>query len=180
MSIGSVGDWQNEYADIPLVSDDSWKQTLADYLGGLLDNLLTLQTYSPAPIFTFGKAAFVTGLAGADPSTPGSGVAALQTAFSAGVLASTMIATPPVSFTPVTPATTFSVVVSTLPDAPSIAAGQAKIAELSSAAETSDPLLSDFPVILREAFLLLTYTVIGTNSVAPTPGPLTDPLRGVE
>ena len=180
MATPSESTWQNDYADIPLVSDDSWKQTLGDYLEALLSSLLTLQTYSPAPVFTFGTSAFVSGLSGSDPAVPGSGIIALQTAFNAGVLASTMVVAPGTSFTPPTPATTFSVVTTTLPDVPSIALGVAKIAELSAAEPTSDPLLSEFPVILREAFVLLTYTVIGTNSVAPTPAPLTDPLRGVE
>jgi len=172
--------WQGDYANLELVSTDAWKQNLADYLETLLTSSLTLTTYSTDPAFTFDTSAFVSGLAGADPEVPGSGVIALQTAFDAAVLASVMVTFPMSGFDPLSVATIFSVVTSTIVDAPSIIAGKAKIAELASAGSTSDPLESEFPVILREAFLLLTYTVIGLDSTFPTPIPLTDALRGVE
>lgn len=178
MATPDVEIWQEDYADIELVSTDAWKQNLADYLEVQLTESLTLTTYSTDPEFTFDKAAFVTGLAGA--GAPGTGVAALQTAFDAAVLASTMVTFPMSGFDPLSVATIFSVVTSTTVDPLSIVAGKAKIAELDGATPTSDPLLSKFPVILREAFLLLTYTVIGLDSTFPTPIPLTDALRGVE
>ena len=57
--------------------------------------------------------------------------------------------------------------------------GVAKIGELVSSPQVGDPLLVDFPVKMRAAFLLLTYTVTGTNSL-PVPTPILDPLRAVE
>ncbi len=50
--------------------------------------------------------------------------------------------------------------------------GKAKVQELASSVPVADASNSDFPVKMREAFLLLTGTVTGTNSVIPIPGPL--------
>lgn len=172
MSIGSETDWKNAYAALPLVSTSAWKTNLADYLGDLLDGLLVLTTYSQSD-FTFGRAAFAAGL------TDTNGVAGLQTAFNNGVLASTFSIPIGTTFGGGTPAETFSTIGTAVPDAPSIASGQAILATLVNAPQTSDPLQSEFPVKLRNAFLALTYTVTGTNSVSPTPGPINDVNRGV-
>lgn len=169
----SLTDWQNDFAALPRVGDSSWKQNLGDYLSEQLDGILNFDTYNNLPSFTFGVSAFVGGL------TDTNGIVGLQAAFEAGVLASTWTIPIGTTFGAATPAETFSTAGVATVDAASIVAGKAKIAELSSAPKVGDPLLSEFPVKLREAFLALAYTITGTNSVAPTPGPINDVGRAV-
>lgn len=164
--------WIDAYELMPLVGDATWKQNLADYCGDLLDNQLNLSTYT-GPTFTFGRAAFAANL------TDTNGIVGLQSAFNAGVLASTWVIPIGTTFGAGTPAETFSTPGAAVADAPSISSGMAIIATLASSPQVGDATLSEFPTKLRAAFLSLTYTVTGTNSVTPTPGPIADPLRGV-
>jgi len=176
MAIDSLVIWQAQWALIPKVSDTSWKQNLADYIAARVDAKLALSTYVPPGTFTFNKSVFVAGLAGVTSGT-GDGVTKIASAFQSAVqTVGSLVVTPGTAFGAATPAQTFSVVASSVLIA---AAGKAKIEELSSAPLVSDPLLSQFPVKLRDAFLLLTATISGTNSVAPTPGPLVDAGRSV-
>lgn len=177
--IGDLATWRTSYSALPQVGDDSWKANLANYLGDELDGLLNLQTYVTGggfPVFTFDRATFQSNLT----DGVGTGVAGMQAAFTAAIATSTWVIAIGTKFGVGTPAETFSTPGVAVPDPAGISAGAAKIGELASAAPTSDPDESEFPLKLREAFLLLTYTVTGTNSVAPTPGPISDPLRGVE
>jgi len=70
------------------------------------------------------------------------------------------------------PPTLFSAVATTLIDPPSILLAKAKILELVTAPPEADAQDSLFPEKFRDATLLLTITVSGTNSVTPTPAPL--------
>jgi len=179
--IGDDEVWAEAYALVPLVGDDSWKKNLADYLGNLLDDLLNLQTYvspgtPPYPAFLFDRATFESLLTG----EPGTGVAGMQAAFAAALLTSTFTIPIGTTFGDAGLAETFSTVGLAVPDPDSIDAGVDIIGELDTAPAVGDALDSDFPVKLRAAFLLLTYTVTGTNSVAPTPGAIDDVERAVE
>ncbi|TDI74593.1 MAG: hypothetical protein E2O82_03680 [Betaproteobacteria bacterium] len=174
MTMPSLSAWIDDYVEIPLTSGPEWKTTLADFIGDLVDDM-TLSTYNPAPSFTFDRSTFANNLSDA----PGTGVTSLANAFSAAILTSTMNVAAGTYIGVSTPATTFSVVSSVVPDPASIGAGAAEIAELVSSPKTSNAAESEFPVKLREAFLLLTYTVSGTNSVSPTPAPLVDAARSV-
>jgi hypothetical protein len=174
--IGDDTAWRAAYANVPLVGDDSWKQNLADYLGDLLDNLLNLSTYvspgvPPYPAFLFDRSTFAGALTGA----PGAWVVDLQAAFTAVIPTSPFTILPLTVFGAATPAETFSTPGVAVADPPSITLGVAKIGELVSSPQVGDPLLSDFPVKMRAAFLLLTYTVTGTNSL-----PVPTPMRAVE
>lgn len=172
MAMKEESDWIDAYVALPQVSDDSWMDELSDYIEEMTADM-TLDGFTPAPVFTFGKAAFKGGLAAADSSVSGSGITALSSAFSAGVAASVMLATPPVSTGAGTPAEIFSVVASTLPDPTSVTAGVSAIGELASAEQTGDSSKSEFPKKLYAAFAGLMYICIGTNSVTPTTSPLT-------
>ena len=171
MAMKEESDWIDAYAALPQVSDDSWMDHLSDYIEEMTADM-TLDGFTPAPVFTFGKAAFKGGLAAADPAASGSGITALSSAFSAGVAASVMLATPPVETGGGTLAETFSVVASTLPDSSSVSAGVATLNTLSSAPQTGDAKESQFPKKLYAAFAGLMYICSGTNSVAPNPSPL--------
>ena len=177
MAIDSLTVWQNGWANLPKVNDDSWKQNLGDYVEARTANM-SLATYTPSTnvTFSFNKSLFVQTLDGVSGANL---VPILSDAFELAIIGSPIAVSPGTYIGVSTPATTFSVVSSSLFDLASAALGAAKILELASAPKVSDPLLSDFPIKLRDAFLLLTATVSGTNSVVPTPGPLVDPVRSV-
>lgn len=180
MAIDTLGTWQSEWALLPLVIDDSWKQNVADYLAARVDNKLSLQTYGGVPVtFTFNKAAFLAAIAGVSTGT-GDGVIKIALGFSNAVqIAGSLIVLPGAFIGTNSPATLFSAVASSIITPAGAALGQAKIEELSSAPQVTTALASQFPVKLREAFLLLTADVTGTNSIVPVPTPLIDLGRGV-
>lgn len=180
MSIDTLADWKTEFANLPSVVDDSWKQNLADYISARVTSKLNLLTYSPQVTFTFNKPAFVAQLASVTPAL-GNGVAQIAAGFVDGCVGGLVIA-PGTAFGAGIPATTFSAVTSSIFDAPSLIAANSKILELESATPVGDINDSVFPEKIRDACLLLTATVIGLDSTPPAAGPLplTDPLRGVE
>lgn len=172
--------WKSAYANeatLPLVSDSTWKNNLSEkYLAALLDGLHNLETYA-SPTFTFDKATFE----GLLTDAVGTGVAGLQAAFAAAALSSTWLIPIGTTFELVpTLATTFSTLGVATVDPDSVDDGVNLIGELDGATPTSDPLDSQFPIKLRAAFMVLKYNVVGTNSVIPTPGSISDLLRGVE
>jgi hypothetical protein len=182
MTIEALSVWKDEWENLPKVADDTWKQNLADYISARLDGLLWFQTYEPAPgHFDFGflQAPFISALAGVDFSNP-IGIQQIAAGMAAAITASTDLVAVGSSIGPAgNPATTYSAVTSTVFDSASITLMQNKILTIdpTPVASAQD---SDFPVKLREGVLLLTATISGTNSVAPTPSALTDPARGVE
>jgi len=180
--------WQQTFKnDIAPVADDSWPDAFTDWYAERFDtpNLslpgLTLAA-PPLPV-VFGKAAFK-----AIFSTLAPGVSqqeAMETiadAWEAGLLASTVSVVAGDSIGTPSPTTTWSSVSSSVFDAPSIAAGKAKILELIGAPNVGDAAESQTPVKFREATALLTVTTTGLDS---TPGgsggplPLVDAARAV-
>lgn len=179
MTIDALAVWQSEWALLPKVSDTSWKQNMADYIAARLDNKLTLATYTPSAgvMFTFNKSVFLASLASVSAATA-DGVAKIALGFqSATETPGSLAVAPGTSIGSASPTTTFSAVASSVLLG---AAAKAKIEELSSAPLVALAANSAFPVKLYEASLLLTATVTGTNSVAPTPGPLVDAGRAVQ
>lgn len=178
MALGSETDWIEAFANgLPNVGDDSWKANLANTIDELVTNLLSSpgllnSSGQPAAVFTFGKAAFQSGLSG-------NTAAAISSAIQAGLTASTAVVAPGAYIGTDTPATKFSVVASSIITPASIALAVAKILEIEGQPNADDPLDSAVPPIFREAFLLLKLTTTGTNSVAPTPSPLTDAERAM-
>lgn len=181
MALASVSSWQDDWQNnVPNVSDDSWQANLANFVADHVTSLLTSNGLfkavgQPALTFTFAKATFQSNL--------GTGTAdELVAAFQAAWAASTYVV-PVGSFIGTdTPATKFSVVASCIPDAASLVLAAAKIAQVIGipVASADDGYKSQFPVKLREAFLLITITTTGTNSVAPTPSTLTDTARALQ
>lgn len=172
--------WKNEWAAIPLVADDSWKQTMGDYLEARTVGMELPGIGGPGFSWTFSTSTFVSGLSGVDANT-GDGVEKIASSFESAILASTLSVAPGSWVGVSTPSTTWSVVSSTIFDAPGLSLGKNKILELTSAAPVEDALDSEFPVKLRDAFLLLTVTTSGLDSTpAPSgPLPLTDAARAV-
>lgn len=174
MTIATLTEWKDAYALLPLVSDDTWKENLTAFIEDLIVDI-NLETYA-TPSFTWARAAFKSALVGVS----GAGVSEMQTGFSNSIAASTWLIPSGTTFGSATPAETFSLPGAAIPDATGVSAGVIKIGELATAEPVGTVEDSLFPEVLRDAFLLLTYTVTGTNSVTPTPGPILDPLRAVE
>ena len=178
--IEALSVWQNEWANLPKVADDSWKQNLADYLSARLDSKLEFQLYQPSPghfTYSFSQGPFISALAGVDFSNP-IAISAIANGMEAAFLANTAIVAIGSSIGPPgNPATTYSAVTSTIFDVPSLTAMKVIINSIDTT-PVADALNSDFPVKLRDGVLALTATISGTNS-NPTPSPLVDAGRGV-
>lgn len=178
MAIGDVAAWRTAFGAMEKVADDSWKANLANTLDGLVTSKLSSPGLfdpddKPAAVFTFAKSTFQAALSDALPST-------LQSALASALSASSIVV-PTGSYigSPGNLATTFSAVASAVLDPTSITAAAAKLLELLNQTPVSDPDQAPGPATFREAFLLLTMTTTGTNSVTPTPGPLTDAARAM-
>lgn len=175
MTVASLQDWKDAYAVLPQVGTDAWKENLTAYIEGLIADI-NLATYA-TPSFTWGRAAFKSALVGVS----GAGVSEMQTGFTNSIAASTWLIPSGTTFGGGTLAETFSAPGAAIPDVASVSAGATKIGELEGTPPVGTFEDCLFPEILRAAFLLLTYTVTGINSVPPAPfGPINDPLRGVE
>ncbi len=179
MAMEVLATWQDEYADLPsastaLAGTANVANFVADMVAGITPDQLTLNT-AAGFTFTFNTALFTTGLL-AMAATPVTavGVAAMAAAWQAAILTTIFPVTLNVTAgalttTPGTPATTFSAVTAVIIDPPSIVLAVAKLTELALSAPTADPLMSDFPVKMREAFALLSITVTGLDSTVPVP-----------
>lgn len=188
--------WQLDFDDLPLApAGPAGAANLADFMDAHSTGLLEPKAppfLLPAPgsaIFTFGKAAAAGAMVFVVGVTTG---AVIADGWQAGILASTLVI-PPGSSTTTPPApagaNTFSVVASVTVNPASLASAygtlSAALAALPIAnAKYSDtigpppwvglpvPVASQVPILLRNAFLALKFDIIGTNSVVPTPAPL--------
>ena len=179
MAIDDLTTWQNKWAELPKVVDNSWKQNIADYIDDRISNL-KLDSYTPDSniAFTFNKSIFLAGLADVD-SGLGNGAIVMGTAFQSAIDSSILLLTPPISIGTPSPTTTFSSITTSVFTPTSSLAASNKIAELVNAEKVLDPLLSEFPVKLREATLLLKANISGLDSSTPTPLALSDLNRSV-
>lgn len=171
MSIDALATWKSEFANLPKVSDTSWKQNLADYIAARVDGKLKLSTYTPDSgiTFAFNKAAFLSALSSVSAGT-GDGVNAIAAGVKAAVVVpGSLVVVAPISVGSPSPTNTFSVVLTSIISPASAALAETKIQELSGAAPVSDVNNSLFPVKLRDAFLLLTADITGLDSTPPTP-----------
>jgi hypothetical protein len=170
MALANSAAWQSAYADptkMPAVADTSWKANLALFFSDLTDDLLKCSTvYAsagvPAGSFTFNAAAFQAALSG-------SGLGVISNAWETAILASTMVvATGAFVGEPKTTANTFSAISSTVIDVASISAAKSYIAaQLAALTPVSTAGACQFPVVMRQAFLMLTVTISGSNSLGP-------------
>lgn len=174
MAIDVLQIWKDELANLPKVGDNSWVTNFSTWYADRIVNI------EPDPsflvpigfIFTFAKPVFETQLLTLTPTNDQvAGITGFANAWEAALLASTIVIAPGTYIPPATPATTFSIVASSIIDLTSIALGKAKLLELVTAPPVADAQNSLFPVKFREATLLLTITVSGTNSVSPPAGP---------
>ena len=178
--------WKSEIEGMPKVADDSWHDNFANLVDGLTSSKLFVGNIIGVTTFTFGKGAFKTALAAcaivSDPIVAGQNFA---NAWAAGIAASTMSVPTGAAVGAPTPATIFGPLntagapagpPTTLIDAPSIAAAKTALGTAISIAPPADNALA-FATAFRAAFLSLTFTTTGFNSLpfAP-PGSVPAPL----
>lgn len=175
MAIDSLAIFKSTFAAIPLVSTGVWTTNFSDWTDGRVTSKAvgTLIT-NAAPPFTFSKSTFKAQLDALAPTaSEATGASNFASAWETAVLASTFITLPGDFTGAATPATTWSVVTTSLIDVASITAAKAQlITDLTNAAKVADVNNSDFPQAFRDAFLNLTVSVTGINSVVPVPSPL--------
>lgn len=177
MAIAALSAWKDDFPDaLPPVADDSWKSNLALYIADHVADLKISGVFASPDVnagsFTWNVSAFQSALSG-------NSAAVLANAWEAAMLASTIVVLPGAFVGSDSPATKFSVVASAIFDPSSIAAGKTIVLSLAGAPATANASESLFPVKMRDAFLALTVTVTGTNSVVPTPAPLSFPAGAV-
>lgn len=147
---------------------------LASAVDACVTNKAQLTGIVGKPVFTFQKAIFVAGLQSLAPvPAAAAGVAKFVAAWADAVTASIMLVPSGSSFGPPSPPTLFSVVIATVLDPDSLVLARTTLqSDLLSQKPVKSSSDSDFGPALRRAFLSLTYTVTGLNSVPPPAGPL--------
>ena len=131
--------------------------------------------------FTWQKSIFE-GMIQAAVASPAAiaGAQVIANAWMSSVLSSVMMVASGAFVVASSPATTFSVVATSIIDPPSISIGySALLSLLTSSVPVPDPNLNMMGIALYTAFKSLTVTITGINSVAPTPAPLIVPLLPV-
>lgn len=176
MAIDPLSTWKTTLAALPKTADNSWADNFANWYADRIAGITT-DPSALVPtgfVFTFAKPIFKTQLLALTP-TPSAlaGITGFANAWETALNATTVVVAPGTFKPPSSPATIFSVVASTIIDPASIAAGKAKIIELVTAPPVDDAMNSQFPIKFRDATLLLTIIITGTNSATPTPSPLT-------
>ena len=182
MAIDSLSTFQTTFkADIIPTKDDSWMDNLTNWVSARVTGLQASGIGGPNVLWVFNSAVFKAGLSAISVEAA-NGVSGLASSFQSAINASTIVMQPGSFIGSATPANTWSVVSTTMFTPSSVLVGKAKIEELASAPLVNDAINSQFPVKIREAFLLLTIDTSGLDST-PSPGgplPLIDVGRAVE
>jgi len=178
--IDPLATWRSTFKLLPLVVTDVWATNFANWVSDRVTSKMSLPgLQGPGLTFTFDKATFITELEALEDTTDEEeGAINFAEAWETAMLSSIAAVAVGTSIGAPTTFTTWSAISSTVIDAPSLAAGKAKIIELKDAPKVGDADLSDFPPFFRDAFLLLTITTTGVDSDGP-PNPLVDPARPV-
>ena len=169
--------WKSTFANLPQVSDSSWASNFANWVYDRVQSAELSGVMTASDPFDFKKGIFESALL-VLPPTPSAavGILGFATAWETAVVASsTLLVTSGDSLGAPSPATTWSVVSSSIVDTPSIAIGKAIILTLATMPPVPTVDLSKFPEIFRNAFLALTGSIVGMNSVVP-PVPLPAPM----
>ncbi len=170
--IDPLSTWISTFAALPTTADTSWAGNFANWANDRVIDMELSGILNAGLDWTFNKTTFEASLIVLTP-TPiaASGIASFASAWETAIVASALSILAGASLGAPSPATTWSVVSSQVIDSSGIAAGKAKILELVSSPPVPDATSSDFPVKFREAFLLLTGSITGLNSVIPPTGP---------
>jgi hypothetical protein len=170
--IDDLATWKSTFLDLPKVANSSWAANFANWVGDrVTNNELTNITAANIP-FDFDRGVFQTQLElSVQTISALVGITQFATAWEISINASLTLNVISGDFTGGgSPAETWSTVSSATIDAASILAGKAIILTLIAEAPVDVSADSRFPEIFRNAFLALTGTVSGINSLAiPTP-----------
>lgn len=168
MSITTLTNWQNSFADIPLVTDQTWKTNWADWIAQNV-NQMKLAGWSPGTNITFNwnKALFVSSLPDSSPAIDAR--IGLASAYETAILASSLVITPPNASPPL------DAVTAVIVDPASVVTGKAYILATDISTVTADAKNAKIVVEMRKAFAALKYTVTGTTGG----NPVTYSLQGV-
>ena len=165
--------FQAKIAGLAPTPGPDWAFNMASAVASLVNNMVMLTTVTGATQFTFQQAIFAAQLASIAPGP----VAAVQAqlfaqAWASAVQASILVVAPGAFMGAPAPPTLFSVVATSLIDPPSIVAAQSALAvKLAAAAPVPVGIQNAYGTAIHDAFLLLTATVTGINSVSPPVGP---------
>ena len=165
--------FQNKIASLKPTSATDWAPNLAAAVASLVNGMVSLSPLMGSITFTFQQSVFATQLM----SIPPGNMAAVQanliaTAWASAVQASTLVVAPGSFLGVPAPPTLFSVVMVSMIDAASIASAKAFLAaQLSAAQPVSIGVQNKFGSAIHDAFLMLTATVSGLNSIPSPSGP---------
>lgn len=172
MTLPATGVFEQTLLSLPSINSYDYSN-LASWVAQNTDKLMWLTGILPTTntVFTFNQATFKTTLASLTPTASiNSGANGFFGALETAVLASNYRVSPGAYVGSSSPATTWSTVVSTVPDPLSLAAAKSAAISYMVSAQYSltNPILANS---VRIYFTTLTYTVTGTNSAVP-PVPL--------
>jgi len=176
MAVDALNTWQTTFAALPLVADNSYAENIAEWYANRISGIEPNPAqFTPVGFsFTFAESVFATELLNLSPTISSiEAINKLADAWQTAINASTISVSSGSSAPPGGTSNTFSAVTTTTLDASSITAGRTKILDLITATPVSSALDSEFPEVLRDAILLLTFTVVGLDSSPGTPQPLT-------
>lgn len=166
--IDPIGTWISTYSTLPSVIDISWAANIADWMYQRVQAAQLTDVSSAMP-FPFAKSVFQAQLQMLVPTIDQLGaITAYANAWETAIIASQPLI---VVAGDSTTGGTWSVVSSAIINPGSIAAAKAVVMTLATAAYTSDASLSQYPRIMRDAFLTLKGDVVGLDTSGP-PVPL--------
>lgn len=176
MALEPLSVWKSTLAQIAKVDKSDWVGNLARWMGERSTMKLELMPIQGQVLFNFNQGLFEAQLRSAAPTDLAvRGANQFAGAWANAVMASQMVVMPSSYLAAPTPATTWSVA-ATLLDPPTITAARVfLLAKLASAAPVDEGFLSHMAEAFRSAFLMVTATVTGMNSL-PIPTPLVAPL----
>lgn len=176
MATDSEGVWKSTLKAIPNTVDKAAGiQALADWVEARVVSKLALDPsliVGATPSYVWLQSAFKPPLLTLEPVTDPSTVTAIADAWRDAALTSLMPVLPGISVGSPSPATTFSVVVSLLDPASVASAYNTLSSALLELKPTADPDDVKIGPLLRAAFLSLTFTLTGLNTIVPVPTPL--------
>jgi len=167
--------WQKTMKDLEAVDNVQWVQNLSNWLFERVNAKMQISGIVGPVSYTFNKSVFMAQMMTATPvNTMALAAMKLGTAWEAAVLASNMSVMPGSALGAPTPPTMWSAPLCVIDPGPVSAAKAKLIKELSDVKLVDDALDSKLPALLREAFLMLTFTTSGINCL-PIPTPLVAP-----
>lgn len=169
--------WKQTFKEIPFSDNPSWAMNIARWTSERSTSKLEWAGLGGPLMFTFNSGVFQSRLHSM-PHTPNAsqGAMAFASAWESAMSASTLMVMPGIFIGGPTPPTLFSVVAGAI-DPASIQRGKAVLAQqLLSAKCVDNSMESALPPAIYQAFMALTVSLSGINTVVPFPSPLMAPM----